>query len=132
MPPLPRPIKLPFQLEVGIQTSNLISESLEGFATPTTRQNSGRSFAATKVIPPWGPASGRAVGNLSAPAATVCATAMVLSPRESEARLSQVAPAEACELSMFINIAAKTNSASFTGPPFQGLGESQHQDKDEV
>jgi len=57
---------------------------------------------------------------------------MAVSPTESEARLSQVAPAEACELSMFIKMAAKTNSASFTGPPFQGLGESQHQYKDEV
>jgi hypothetical protein len=56
---------------------------------------------------------------------------MVVSGRESEARLSQVAPAEACELMMFIKMAAKTTSASFIGPPFKVLG-NRNQDEGEV
>jgi hypothetical protein len=56
---------------------------------------------------------------------------MVVYDRESEARLSQVAPAEASELSMFIKMAAKTASASFIVPPFKVLG-NRNQDEDEV
>jgi hypothetical protein len=57
---------------------------------------------------------------------------MVVSGRVSEARLSQVAPAaDACKLSMFIKMAAKTTSASFIGPPFKVLG-NRNEDKDEV
>ena len=50
-------------------------------ALPDAGPHGGITFAATKVIPPWGPASGKAIGNLSAPAATVRATVMVVSRR---------------------------------------------------
>jgi hypothetical protein len=47
---------------------------------------------------------------------------MVVFGRESETTLSQVAPAEAGELNMFIKMAAKTTSSSFKGPPLRVLG----------
>jgi hypothetical protein len=46
---------------------------------------------------------------------------MVVCGRESEARLSQVASAEAGELSTVISTAAKITSGSFIGPSFQAL-----------
>src|ERR1700736_4664298 len=80
-PPLPSPSYLPFQPEVGSQTSILMSESLEGFKVAATRQNSGRFWKAA-LLP---------CGSLNPPAGTIWAVVMVVSGRESEARLSQVA-----------------------------------------
>jgi hypothetical protein len=99
----------------------LISESFEGLITAETRQNSGRSFAATKVIPPWGPATGRGVGKVSAPAATVCAVVIVVSGTESEERLSQVAAVEAGEPSSATNIGAKITTTSFMSRFFRSF-----------
>src|ERR1700676_5172648 len=43
-PPLPTAMNLPFQPDAGIQTSTLMSESVEGFMLAATRQNAGRSL----------------------------------------------------------------------------------------
>src|ERR1700681_3702531 len=68
------PRYLPFQPEIGIQTSKSIFESLEGRITPCTRQNAG-SFLNS--------ASCKAVGMLSgpenSPAGTIRAIVIVVS-----------------------------------------------------
>ena len=56
---------------------------------------------------------------MSAPAATVCAIVIVVSGRESEERLSQVAAVEADELSIVTNIGAKITPTSFMSPLFR-------------
>src|SRR5580700_1594607 len=81
-PPFPSPWNLPFQPEVGIQTSNSICESLDGWITPCTRQKAG-SFLK----------DGKLAGKVKAPAATVAAEVMVVSASFKPARLSQVAAA---------------------------------------
>src|SRR5689334_8807240 len=77
-PPLPIPWNFPFQPELGIHTSNLMSESLDGFRTPATRQNAGRLLI------------GWPTGGVNDPAGTACAVLMVAPGSESVARLSQV------------------------------------------
>ncbi len=42
-PPLPGTTNLPFQAAAGIQSSILMSESLDGLSVAATRQNAGRS-----------------------------------------------------------------------------------------
>src|SRR6266851_854979 len=77
-PPLPAPSNFPFQ-EVGNHTSSLMTESLVGFDTPTTRQNAGTSTAVVVL------------GGVNDPAGTAVAdVSMVLSGKPaSPARLSQ-------------------------------------------
>src|SRR5580704_3415673 len=96
MPPLPTPINLPFQLEEGIQTSNLISESVEGLVTAATRQKAGRSLTATMVIPPREPGDGKGDGGVNAPAETIWAKVIVVSGSLSAIRLSQGVSAISC------------------------------------
>src|SRR5688500_5611936 len=69
--PLPTAWYLPFQPDAGIQTSILMSESLEGFSVTATRQN-GCSFAA--AFPPW---AAPLPGCVNPPAATDWASVMV-------------------------------------------------------
>src|SRR5580692_1211152 len=80
-PPLPTPSYLPFQPEVGSQTSILISESADGFKVAARRQNSGRFWNAA-LLP---------CGSLNPPAGTTWAVVMVVSGKDNEARLSHVA-----------------------------------------
>src|SRR5271170_1510003 len=68
-PPLPTCSYLPFQPEAGSHTSNLISESLVGFATPSTRQNAGRSNVGAGCPEPE--------GGVKAPAGTDVAAVIV-------------------------------------------------------
>src|ERR1041384_3067072 len=82
-PPLPCPRYLPFHPVSGSHTSILMSESLAGLRVAATRQNAGRFFTEA------GGALAR--GGMNAPAATVCASVMVVSGRLSVARLSHVA-----------------------------------------
>ena len=96
MPPLPTPINLPFQLEAGIQTSNLISESAEGLVTAATRQKGGRSLAATMVMPPRKPGDGKGDGGVNAPAETIWTTVIVVFGSLSAIRLSQAVAAVSC------------------------------------
>jgi hypothetical protein len=65
----------------------------------------------------------RSCGKANAPGATVCAIVMVVSGRDSEERLSQVAAAETRELGIVITIAAKMIPSSFIRSPFQALRE---------
>jgi hypothetical protein len=71
---------LSFQPEAGSQTSNLISESLVGFATPSTRQKAGMSTAGAGCPGPD--------GGLNVPAATDVADVIVASFRVRAVRLS--------------------------------------------
>src|SRR5580704_19467770 len=96
MPPLPTPINLPFQLEAGIQTSNLISESVEGLVTAATRQKAGRSLAATRIMPPRAPGDGKGDAGVNAPAKTIWAKVIVVFGSLSEIRLSQGVAAISC------------------------------------
>src|SRR5215475_8553778 len=75
------PWNLPFQFALGIQTSNLISESLVGLITPATRQNAGKSLYG--VAEP--------VGGANAPAATDCAAVIVVLGSFNSASPSHVA-----------------------------------------
>src|SRR5580700_627458 len=125
MPPLPTPINLLFQLAVGIQTSNLISESVAGLVTAATLQNSGRSFAETKVRPPRGPGAGKDEGGFNAPAATVWTNLIAVSGSFRAVRLSQVAAEEPSELSVFIRIAAEITTGSFIGLPCGACGSAR-------
>jgi hypothetical protein len=100
-----------------------------GFNVAATRQKVGRLLNTSpgpfEIGQGWNQqvfAPTKSCGNANAPGATVCATVIVVSGRESEDRLSQVAAAEAGELSMFIKIAAKIASGSFIGPPFKPFG----------
>src|SRR5580700_6450943 len=101
-PPLPTCSYLPFQPETGSHTSNLISESLVGFATPATRQNAGMSAR--------GGAPGGGLGGLNSPAGTEVADVIVALERESEARFSHGRCAKTCAgLSAVIMNSAKRN-----------------------
>src|SRR5213594_399066 len=79
-PPLPMPWNLPFQPELGIQTSSLISESLEGFSVMDTRQKAGTSLR-----------SGGPSGGLNGPGGTDCAALTAPPASLSVDRLSHVA-----------------------------------------
>jgi hypothetical protein len=80
-----------------------MSESLVGFSVAAIRQKVERLLKAST-----GPS-----GGTNAPGATVCALVIVVSVRESEARLSQVAAAEVSEVSIVTNIGAKITPTSF-------------------
>jgi hypothetical protein len=125
MPPLPTPINLLFQLAVGIQTSNLISESVEGLVTAATLQNPGSSFAETKVRPPRGPGAGKEEGGLNAPAVTVCANLIAVSGSLRAVRLSHVAATLLSELNIFMKIAAQITIRSFIGHPCGAFGSTK-------
>jgi hypothetical protein len=88
-----------------------MSESLVGFNTAATRQKVGRLLNA----------SAGSCGGTNVPGATVCAIVIVVSGRESEERVSQVAAAEAGELGIVINMAAKIPPSSFMRSLFQVL-----------
>src|SRR6202167_4136421 len=75
--PFPTDSSLPFQLEAGIQTSTLMSESLVGLRVAATRQIAGK-------FPKFGPA-----GKVSCPAPTACASVTVACGRDRLARFSQ-------------------------------------------
>jgi hypothetical protein len=77
---------LRFHPDAGSQTSILMSESLVGFNVAATRQNAGRSLKATTgggppVVSP---------GGVNLPAATGCASVIVVFGNASDAMLSQV------------------------------------------
>src|SRR6476646_2945540 len=84
--PLPTACSLPFQPEAGIQTSILMSESLDGVSVAATRQKGGR---AVNGVPPR-PA--RPFGAVNWPAPTVCASVTDTWGCENVDRLSHVAP----------------------------------------
>jgi len=90
--------------------------------TAATLQNSGRSFAETKVRPPRGPGAGKEEGGLNAPAFTVCAKPIAVSGSLRAVRLSQVAAAQLSELNTFMKIAAKITIGSFIGRPCGAFG----------
>src|SRR5204863_8540987 len=71
-PPLPACSYLPFQPETGIHTSNVISESLEGFVTALTTQRAGTTIGAGPPArpPPTGPS-----GTTAADMIEVCGSA---------------------------------------------------------
>src|SRR5262245_39078159 len=81
-PPLPTASNLPFQFDAGNHTSILMSESGVGFTEAATRQNAGRSLNGAPPPRPPPPAGA------NAPAATDCASVIVVSGSFSEARLS--------------------------------------------
>src|SRR5580704_16727685 len=83
-PPLPTPWNLPFHPSDGSQTSILMSESLLGRKVAATRQKAGRLLGET------GDGMNPPPGIVNAPAATVCASVMVVSGSAKDARLSQV------------------------------------------
>jgi hypothetical protein len=77
-------MNLPFQSDVGIHTSNLMSESLVGLISPTTRQKAGK-------LSKGGPGASTGFGAVNVPAGWDFANTMVVSGSASVARLSQVA-----------------------------------------
>jgi hypothetical protein len=84
-------MNLPFQLEVGIHTSILIAESLDGDSTAVTRQNAGS--AANCVNAGWpGKPEPPEVGGVKAPGGTVLADVIIVFGNFVEMRLSQGAP----------------------------------------
>src|SRR5262245_29419353 len=85
-PPLPTAWNLLFQLATGIQTSILISESLDGFNVAATLQNSGSCLNVAFCCAAPRPEG----GNENSPADTVRASVMVVPGRASDARLSQL------------------------------------------
>src|SRR5215831_5689753 len=95
-PPFPTASNLPFQPETGSQTSTLMSESLLGASVAVTRQKDGSSEKTPAVGPrPCRPPTGGA----NAPAATVCASVIVVFGSFSDVRLSQAAALAALTLS---------------------------------
>src|SRR5215510_4436180 len=74
-PPLPIPSSLPFHPETGSQTSSLMSESGVGLTSATTRQNAGRLLYKRASPEPGLDGAG---GPLYVPAATVCASVIVV------------------------------------------------------
>src|SRR5688572_3452998 len=89
-PPLPTPWNLPFQLASGNHTSIFMSESPDGLNVAVTLQNAGSCVKSAVGGAPGRPAS----GEVNAPAATDCASVIVVFGSERRSRLSQVA---ACE-----------------------------------
>ena len=61
-------------------------------------------------------------GGTNAPGATVCVIVIVVSGREREERLSQLAAAEVGELSIATNIGAKITPTSFMSRFFRPFG----------
>src|SRR5215468_4831853 len=90
-PPFPIPMILWFQPEAGIQTSNLMLESLVGRISPATRQKAGK-------LPKGGPGKCN-----SAPAASSFARTMVVSGNASVARLSHAAEKTANDVTKALN-----------------------------
>src|SRR5215475_5737637 len=82
-PPFPMPMNLPFQPDMGIQTSNLMSESCVGLISPATRQNAGR-------LSKGDPEKSMGFGIVKVPAGSDFAKVIVVSGRTSVARLSHV------------------------------------------
>src|SRR6266545_791932 len=82
------PWNFPFQPVLGIQTSNLISESAVGLITPVTRQNPGSSLKGAAE-----PAAGA-----NAPGAMDCAEVMVEFASLRSASFSQVCATTGLEL----------------------------------
>src|SRR5438128_2097560 len=81
------PWNLPFQPDVGIQTSILMSESLVGLRVAATRQNAGRprnacAAAGGVAAPP------PEIGSVNAPGPTARASVIVVLGSLSDARLS--------------------------------------------
>jgi hypothetical protein len=99
----------------------LIVESFESLRTAPIRQNSGRASAETKVKPPWGPALGKGVGGVNAPAAILWARMIVVSGSHRALRLSQVAAALAIEVGIRIPTVVKIAPISFNESPLQAL-----------
>src|SRR4051794_26492197 len=105
-PPLPTPSNLPFQASAGgIQTSNLISESLVGRAVASTRQNAGSVMDAGVRNWPSGPTA--TAGGLNAPAATAVADLMVTLGIVSAARLAQAVPVDAAGVATCTSVGMK-------------------------
>ena len=80
-------MNFPFQSD-GIHTSNLIAESVDGVMVPATRQNAGKSAAATIGSAPRGPAAPNGRGGANVPGDTDCARVMVASGSANDARLA--------------------------------------------
>src|SRR5262245_12624762 len=91
-PPLPTAMNFPFHPDAGIQTSILMSESLDGVSRAATRQNAGRRFRISALNGPGAPGCAGGCGNC--PAATACAIVIVVFGRVRLARLSHVAANE--------------------------------------
>src|SRR2546426_8052355 len=86
-PPLPTAWNLPFQPDAGIQTSILMSESLDGFSVAATRQNPGRSRKACAAAgAAAAPTAG--IGGVNAPGSTPCASVIVVLGSVRDAKLS--------------------------------------------
>src|ERR1700680_2499324 len=84
-PPLPTSWNLPFQLDIGSQVSDLMSESCDGVRVNATRQNAGRS--ANSAAAP--------AGGLNCPAGTTCAEVTAVFGRVSEVGRAQAAESTA-------------------------------------
>src|SRR5260221_2248620 len=106
-PPLPTPSSLPFHASAGgIQTSNLMSESLVGRAVASTRQNAGSVI----VVPV-------PLGGVKGPAGTAAADLIVTVGIVRAARLAHAVPPVAAPLadvttSATVGISARTRPAS--------------------
>jgi hypothetical protein len=87
--PFPTAWSFPFHPSAGIQTSTLMSESLEGVSVAATRQNAG-SAAYCRACPSDSDRPG-GIGGVNAPAATTSAVVIVPSGSNSDARLSHAA-----------------------------------------
>src|SRR2546428_12123246 len=84
--PLPTARYLPFQPDAGIQTSILMSESLDGFSVAATRQNAGRSrkacaAAGLGALPPT------CAGRVNPPATIASTRANIAGGRGRDARV---------------------------------------------
>jgi hypothetical protein len=107
-------MNFPFQPDAGIQTSILMSESVDGFNLAATRQNAGRPLAAcTKAV--GGGVPPAAMGIVSAPASTARASVIVVFGSTKDARLSHVWPAA------WAATAAATSSAAAVALPVKKL-----------
>src|SRR5882724_1176226 len=81
------PWNFPFHPELGIHTSNLMSESAVGLITPVTRQKAGNSLKG----------AAEPVGGVNTPAATVCADVIVVFVNLRSVSFSQVCAIAALE-----------------------------------
>src|SRR5215468_832860 len=90
-PPLPTASNFVFQAEAGSQTSILMSESEVGLIVAATRQNAGRSRYATACGGPFKPRPAGPAGGANVPAATGCASVIVVSWSFRLPKVSQVA-----------------------------------------
>src|SRR5580704_10014485 len=82
-------MNFPFQPDAGIQTSILMSESVDGFSVAATRQNAGRPLTAcTKAVGAGVPPA--AMGIVNARASTTRASVIVVFGSASDAKLSHV------------------------------------------